>query len=84
MQAHRRVAPRALGSHNLAAARLSVVRHAVATVAPPVANVKQDAVPRGETAGAMLVLEEGAINVQDRDLLVDAEWRVVSGAAQAF
>lgn len=62
--------------------RGSFACRAVAT--PPAPSTMQqhtpvDAVPRGETAGAVLVLEDVTLQAGDRDLLESAEWRMMPG-----
>ena len=60
------------------ASRAEPARAASATASVDAASETND-VPRGDTAGAMMVLRDVRVTVGDRDLLVDANLRVEPG-----
>jgi ATP-binding cassette subfamily F protein uup len=51
---------------------------ATATASAPPAVMGAN-VPRGETAGAVLVVENVTLQVGERDLLTDVDWRLMPG-----
>lgn len=54
---------------------------ALATAAPPIAAAAaaEDLIPRGETAGAVMVMEGVTIQVGERDLLTNSDWQIMKG-----
>ena len=57
-----------------------LVCRAVSTVTAPVkASDAQDAIPRGETAGAVMLLEDVTVQAGVRDLLDGVSWRMMPG-----
>lgn len=44
---------------------------------PPAAA--EDTVPRGETAGAVMIMDDVTLQAGERDLLIDSDWRLMPG-----
>ena len=61
------------------AAAGSVAEKAVALALEPVPPRFGSSIPRGDTAGAALVIEDVSVQAGDRDLLTDASLRVLPG-----
>lgn len=53
----------------------------VALAPPPASPAALEAadIPRGETAGAVLIVDKVSLQAGERDLIVDADWRVMPG-----
>eukprot|EP00798_Chlamydomonas_sp_ICE-L_P029123 gene29123-32341_t len=57
-----------------------LVRTPAATIDAPASTAQQVFnIPRGETNGAAMVVDEVSIQVGDRDLLTDVEWKLMPG-----
>jgi ATP-binding cassette subfamily F protein uup len=60
--------------------RVRAAAAATATVAKPAAfEVMGGNVPRGDTAGAIMVVENVTIQAGERDLMTDIDWRLMAG-----
>jgi ABC-type multidrug transport system fused ATPase/permease subunit len=67
------------GPARRAAAAAAAAPAAAAAVAVPPPVVMGANVPRGETAGAVLVVDNVTLQVGERDLLTDVDWRLMPG-----